>query len=318
MSDYTALREGAGLWVRDAWRLHRFGGAGRVEFLHKYCTQEVRLEPGRGAYGCVLTVKGATVGDLWVFIRDEDLLMVTAPAAAAGVAKHLGRYALFDTVSLDDVSDDLSLASVWGPKAGAVVADVLGVEIADALAHSTVDWQGGEVVVARNDFADVPGYDLIAARGQSAELHAALAAAGAPQVSEEAVEQVRVEAGTPLFGADLTDSTIPIELGLTERAISFDKGCYMGQEVIARVTHRGRVNRHLRGLRLAADAPVETPAPLHVGSKKVGSLTSCVRSPRVGAVVGLGLVHRKHMEAGTELTLGEGGPVAIVCDLPLR
>ncbi len=320
-TEYTALREGAGVWVRDAWHLRRVTGADRLEFLHKYCTQEVRVEPGQGVYGCVLTIKGAMLGDLWVFVREDDLLIVTPPAATAGLFKHLSRYALFDKVSLDDVSSERLLISVWGPKARTAL-DALGVPspAGDAqLMHCTGEWEGGELLVARNDFAGLPGWDLIAPSEQAVSLLDALSNASARPVSDAVVEQLRVEAGVPLFGSDLGESTIPLEAGLGDRAISFDKGCYMGQEVIARISHRGRPARHLCGVRFPAATEAKSlplPMPLLVGEKEVGQLTSCVHSPRLDALIGLATIRRKHVEPGTELKAGSQGPLATVCELP--
>jgi folate-binding protein YgfZ len=296
-------------------------GADRVEFLHKYCTQEVRVEPGRGVYGCILTIKGAMLGDLWVLVRDDDMLVVTPPAATEGLFKHLSRYALFDKVDLTDVSSERVVISVWGPTAQAALAAIGAPSPSgDAqLDHCTAQWEGSELVVARNDFAGLPGWDLIVLREGAVTLLNALADADAKPVCDAVVEQLRVEAGVPLYGSDLGESTIPLEAGLEERAISFDKGCYMGQEVIARISHRGRPARHLCGLRFPAGTladSVSLPVPLLVGDKEVGQLTSCVHSPRLDALVGLATVRRKHVEPGTELQAGNQGPLGTVCELP--
>lgn len=316
---YEALRNGAGLWDRSAWHLRRFTGEGRLEFLHKYTTQEVRVDPGRGAYACCLTVKGAMKGDLWVYVRSDDLLVVTTAAAAAGLFKHLGRYALFDKVTMTDLAEESTLRSVWGPRAGAAIASLVGADLTDLahLEHRTLEHGGHELVVARNDLADTPGWDLILPLAAAAPFEAALLDAGAVRVDEEAIAQVRIEAGIPLFGADMGEATIPIEAGLEARAINYDKGCYIGQEVIARIHHRGRVNRHLLGFRIDADQ-VETPSALIAGEKEAGQLTSVVHSPRLGgALIGIGIIHRKYMEPGTELRVGDAdGPLATVCSLP--
>jgi len=322
--EYEALRAGAGLWDRSDWVVWRLTGEGRLGFLHKVCTQEVRIEPGRGAYGCVLTVKGGMKGDLWVFARAEDALVVTSPAAAAQLAPYLARYALFDPVKIltaeTDPAGPLTLLSVWGPRAVEVVAAATGsAELpTDALAHRACTIAGAEVLVARDDLADAPGLDLILPLADAPAALAALVEVGAIPVGEQAVEQVRIEAGVPLYGADMDESTIPVEAGLGERAISYSKGCYVGQEVIVRIAHRGKVNRVLTGFHVAGDAAPALPAPVFAGEKEVSRITSLARSPRLGgAWIGLGLLHRKHIEGGSELRVGApDGPRVETRSLP--
>jgi folate-binding protein YgfZ len=303
-----ALRQGVGMWEREGWHVRRWTGEKRVSFLHKYCTQEVRREPGQGAYGCVLTVKGGTKADLWVLLREDDLLAVCAPDAEEGLYKHLRRYALFDKIAMHKQAS--VVFSVWGPRAAdSLQAVVPGDLPANSLDHLTLD---SGLVVVRNDWVVEPGYDLIVAADQRDEVRTRLLAAGALPVEGEAVDTLRLEAGVPLYGPDMGEKTIPVEVGLEARAISYDKGCYIGQEVIVRIKHRGKVNRRLRVLSFA-EPPPPLPAPLHVGEKEVSLLTSASRSSR-GGWVGLAVVHRKY-EAGTTLDLG--GQAATLHEAPL-
>lgn len=315
--EYAALREGAGLWDRGAWGLLRFTGPDRLTFLNKYCTQEVKtLAVGAGAYACCLTVKGGMVADLWVLAREDDALVLVTPAARATLLPHLSKYALFDKVKLAP-ADDLAVVTLWGPRAAEVAAAVLGAAAPEGeLAHAARAWAGQQVQVVRDLLPGLRGVDLIAPRDAATALADALVAAGARPVGSDALEQARVEDAFPLFGVDLDERTIPIEAGLEARAISFTKGCYIGQEVIARISHRGHVNRTLAGVRLSA-LPERTPAPLLREGKEVGALTSVVRSPRVGGPAGLCLLHRKHADPGTLLEVGPGGPTATVVALPL-
>jgi folate-binding protein YgfZ len=314
--EYAALREGAGLWDRGAWGLLRFSGPDRLTFLNKYATQEVKtLAAGAGAYACCLTVKGGMVADLWVLAREDDALVLVTPAARATLLPHLSKYALFDKVKLAP-ADDLAVMTLWGPRAAEVAAAVVGHVPSGELAHATVSWSGHQVQVVRDLLPGLRGVDLLAPRDAAPALADALLAAGARPVGSEALEQARVEDAFPLFGVDLDERTIPIEAGLEARAISFTKGCYIGQEVIARISHRGHVNRTLAGVRLSA-LPERTPAPLLREGKEVGALTSAVRSPRAGGPAGLCLLHRKHADPGTVLEVGSGGPTATVVALPL-
>jgi len=255
------------------------------------------------------------ISDLWGYVREDDLLVVVPPTAAAAVFKHLGKFALFDKVSMDDVSGDLALLSIWGPQAGAALAAALGQEPpGEPLSNTTSRVSGHELVVARNDLVDLPGWDLIVQRAGFDAIGEALVSAGATLVSADAVEQVRVEAGLPWFGVDMDEKTIPVEAGLKERAISYDKGCYLGQEVIVRIEHRGKVNRVLVGFRIEGDEPVVVPARVFRDDKEVGEITSCVRSPRLGTI-GLGILHKKHHDA-TLIVEPPDGRAATVCALP--
>jgi aminomethyltransferase len=318
-ADYQALRQGVGLIEQPDWRVVRFEGPDRLSFLHKYCTQDVKeLPAGRGAYGCCLTVKGTMVSDFWLLARADDALCVVTPAGAAALPSYLAKFALFDQVELA-VFEELTLLRLVGPAAGALLEQVTGLAAPEAdLAHATLSWEG--VVLFRDDLGALPGWGLLVESSRRDAVVAALEGAGALRVGLEAAEQARVEAGRPTFGVDMTEATIPIEAGIESRAISYEKGCYIGQEVVARIAHRGHVNRHLRGFRLPGEAPLVGPTPIFDDRKQVGTITSSVRSPLLGgAPVGLGIVHRKRAEPGSQVHLGASdGEVATVVALPFE
>jgi folate-binding protein YgfZ len=159
---------------------------------------------------------------------------------------------------------------------------------------------------------DAGGVDVLCDAEDRDAVHEALLSAGAQPVSEPTAEIVRVERGRPRYGVDLDEGTIPQEAGLNERAVSFTKGCYVGQETVARLHYRGKPNRHLRGLRLSAPAP--TGEELRLGERIVGRLGSCVLSPALGPI-GLALV-RREAEVGATVSVGEAGAVAEVVALP--
>jgi tRNA-modifying protein YgfZ len=313
-AEVAALREGAGLWVRAGWGVVRLSDKDRLAFLHKYSTQDVKaLAPGAGAYACCLTVKGGMVADLWLLAREHDALVLLAPAAREALPAHLKKYAVFDKVKIEPAAD-LTIVSLWGPRAEAILGGLLGAPPhGPDLTHATLTWQGAEVVVARDAPAGVPGFDLIAPAAAAATLEQRLLEAGARRVSAAAVDVLRVQAGWPLFGVDLDERTLPLEAGLEAKAISFTKGCYIGQEVVARVAHRGHVNRLLSAFTLSA-LPERAPVAVVKDGKEVGTLTTLARSPTLGPIA-LGFVHRKHNEAGT--TFDAGGAVATLATLPL-
>jgi folate-binding protein YgfZ len=315
-AEYAALRDGAGLLDRTGWAVVRISGADRLSFLHKYISQDVAgLEPGHSAYGCVLTIKGLLVSDLEVWATDDALLLLTPPAGAAPLQRHLGKYALLDDVSVAR-DDEQRLLSVWGARAAEVLERALGAGAPTAAWTHTLLDAGG--VAVRASRSDRPGFDLLLAADQADRAIDLLTRAGAVLAGAAAVEQVRVEEGWPVLGRDMDERTIPVEAGLTARAISYEKGCYLGQETIVRIRDRGRVNRHLVGV-LLGDQPLPAlPAPVLAGEKEVGQLTSVARSPRLGQGLGLGLINRKHVEPGTELRLGASdGPLVTVCALPV-
>ncbi len=317
--EYTALREGAGMWDGGGWGVLRFAGQDPLGFLHKYVTQDVKgLAAGQGAYGCCLTVKGGMVSDLRALAREGEVLVVVPPAGRDALPQHLAKYAMFARVTIT-LAADLTLIGLRGPRALEVARAVLGAAVPDGPehAHAALPWASTTVIAAVARLGGLPGLDLLVAPDLSPALADALVAAGARPTGSEALDQVRVEEGAPLFGVDMDERTIPIEAGLEGRAISFTKGCYIGQEVIARVAHRGHVNRALSAVRLDAPPPGPAPLPLVREGKEVGAATTIARSPRAGAWVGLGLLHRKHGEVGTRLQLGADGPAATVVGLPI-
>jgi len=312
-AEAAALRDGCALWTRPGWHLHALRGEKRIDFLHSYITQEVRRDPGQAAYGCLLTVKGGLVADLWTLICDEELLLVSAPLAGPSAIKHLKRYALLARVAVADLSEEQKVLSLAGPQASEVLGTLAALPAADLL-HSLGGGDLGEVRILRNDWLGVPGYDLIVPASQAVALAERLRSAGATLVGEAAIRAQRVAVGIPIYGVDMHQKTLPLEAGLEERAISYDKGCYTGQEIVVRIKHRGKINRHLRGLRLDA-LPSELPQPLfNETGKEVSALTSAVDDGE--GAKGLGIVHRKY-PPGTKLHLGvSDGPLVEVCELP--
>lgn len=312
-AEAAAVVSGCALWSRPGWHLHALRGEKRIDFLHSYITQEVRREPGQGAYGCLLTVKGSLVADLWTLISDEELILLSAPVAGPSAIKHLKRYALLARVAVADLSADHRVLTLLGAQA-AQVAACLGALPEGDLEHRLLEGDLSRVRVVRNDWLGVTGYDLIVPTADAPALAERLHAAGATPVGEAAIRAQRVTVGIPIYGVDMHEKTLPLEAGLEERAISYDKGCYTGQEVVVRIKHRGKINRHLRGLRLDA-LPSELPQPLfNETGKEVSALTSAVTT--AAGVRGLAVIHRKY-PPGTKLHLGASdGSLVEICELP--
>src|SRR5215831_4001829 len=254
-----ALRGGAALVDTSAREVVRVTGPDRVSFLQGMVTQEVEaLPPGGVADAALLTPKGAMVADARVLKRAEDLLLLTEPGYGPAVLGALGRYLISEDAELSDASGELGQLSLVGPEAEALAQRVLGL---GAPADGTLRPfdAGGTTGWAMPQGLLLPGVDLLVPVGALDRVFDRLLEAGATPVGFAALEVLRVERGTPRFGADMDDRTIPLEANL-QRAIHYQKGCYIGQEVIARATFRGHVNRHLVGLRFAGSGGAG-PAP---------------------------------------------------------
>ena len=307
---YRALREEAGyLWRPRASLLVK--GPDAAEYLQGQLTNDIEgLDPGSGCYAALLDRKGHLVADMRVLRLESaggDIWLDLEPGAGEAVLRHLRTYSIGRDIQIEDAGELWRVASVIGPGAARLSGfEGLGPEYAQR--HR--DWNGTEVLAVATDL----GVDLIVRADQAATLEALLRAAGIAEVSPDAGEIVRVESGRPRFGLDMGPEQMPAEAGLDKTHVSFSKGCYPGQEPVARLHYRGKPNRGLRGLRLSA--PVAAGEPLRLGEKEVGVLGSSVLSPALGPI-GLAVV-RREAEAGARLSVGDGEVTAEVVELPFQ
>jgi folate-binding protein YgfZ len=306
-AEYRALTEGCGLIDRSERGKLALSGVDAKRFLAGQVTNDIEaLQPGAGCYAAFLTHKGKMLGDLRVLDAGDELLLDTERVALQALFDMIRRYQIGYELELHKRTVQRGLLSLIGPHATRVAhAQDLGVV---EHANAPIEIEGIAAIVARTD----TGVDLICEADDTDELTTSLHERGAVPVSEQAAEIVRVEHGRPRYGVDLDDSTIPQEAGLNERAVSFTKGCYVGQETVARLYYKGRPNRLLRGLRLCEPAPAG--AELRLGEKTVGRLSSAVVSPALGPI-GLGLV-RREAEPGVHVSVGENGTSAEIVELP--
>lgn len=304
-AQYRQLREECGLLVRERGFIDVLGPDG-AEYLQGQLTNDVEsVAVGEGQYAALLDRKGHMQTDMRLVRVGEDAILIDLePAAKDQALRHLTMYSIGRDVQVGDASEERALLSLIGPRAAEVAATAPLPEFANEPAQIA----GVDVVaVGTRD-----GIDLLFPAAERDRLVGALTQAGAVEVSPEAVEIVRVEAGVPRFGAEMDAKTMPAEASIVEDAVSFTKGCYIGQETVARLHYKGKPNRHLRGLKLSAAA---TPgAALRLGEKEVGTLGGAVVSPALGPI-GLAIV-RREAEPGTELTVGEDGVTAEVVALP--
>jgi folate-binding protein YgfZ len=306
---YRALADGCGVVDRSERGKLALTGAGAKEFLHGQVTNDVQsLTPGRGCYAAFLTPKGKMLGDVRVLDAGVELLLDTERVALQELFNMIRRFSIGYDVELHKRTLECGLLSLIGPGWPEVVPAASGLRDADEHVHDVLDV--GDVG-ARAIRTDV-GVDLLCDAGSTSALLSTLCAAGAVPAPEEAAEVLRVERGRPRYGIDLDDSVIPQEAGLNERAVSFTKGCYVGQETVARLFYKGKPNRHLRGLLLSG--PASPGDELVLDGRAVGTLTSVVQSPRLGWIA-LALV-RREAPPGTEVAAGAAALPATVVELP--
>jgi folate-binding protein YgfZ len=322
-AEHAALHETAGV-IDFSFRSRLcLTGADRVRFLHGQITNDVKkLQFGEGCYAALTTTKGKMQSDLNVFVLQDELLLDFEPGFGAMVTERLEKYIVADDVQVLDVSSLYGLLTVQGPKAGIAVRAIgLFDEIPDQPLGSVkvTDVTLGEIYLvkhARLDYcrlltsvATTAGFDLFVpadSLGAVADkLIAAARSLGGNACGWTAFETARIEAGIPRFGVDMDETNLPLECGIEARAVSYAKGCYIGQEVLNRIHSIGHVNRELCGLRLADDLqtlPVKGDK-LFRHDKEVGYITSTVSSPRLKAKIALGYVRRDAFVMGTELTI---------------
>src|SRR5437764_14183623 len=283
--EYRTITEKCGILDRSARGKLALAGTDAKSFLQGQVTNDVEaLSNGAGCYAAFLTPKGKMLGDVRILDAGDELLLDTERVALQALFNMIRHFSIGYAVQLHKRTLERALLSLIGPQA----ADVAGVAALPAEEHAHLPAEIDHIPVRA--IRTATGIDLLCDSSQTDALRAALERSGAQPVSEELVECLRVEQGRPRYGIDLDDTVIPQEAGLNERAVSFTKGCYVGQETVARLHYRGKPNRHLRGLRLSGPVPAGTP--LRLGEREVGRLTSVAVSPRFGDI-GLALVRRE-------------------------
>ncbi len=309
--EQRALREACGLLDRSERGKLALSGPDAVEFLNGQVTNELAtLAPGEGLYAAFLTHKGKMLGDMRVLAvtgadGSVELLLDTERAALQALFDMIRRFKVGYGVEMHKRTLERGLLSLIGPRAQELAGASPGPE-EHASTAARID--AIDVLAIRTD----TGIDLLCDAADTEALAASLIARGATPVAETAAECLRVESGRPRYGIDLDDSVIPQEAGLNERAVSFTKGCYVGQETVARLFYRGKPNRRLCGLRLSAEA--QTGEPLLLGEREVGRLGSVAISPSLGPIA-LALV-RREAELGARVAVGDGALSAEVVELP--
>jgi tRNA-modifying protein YgfZ len=313
---YRAALEGAALHDEASSGRIFLRGRDRAALLHRLSTNDIeRLRPGQGARTVLTTPIGRIIDLLTVHALDDALLLVTGPSQGGPVWSHLKKNIFFnDQATLESAGRSHGQFALYGPSAARLLAELSGAPMSDLPVHhtATIELAGEPVLIAARLPIGGPSFTLYPPAERLEALRNTLAAAGAVPLDDATLDVLRVEQGYAATGHELSQEYIPLETGLLD-AVSFTKGCYVGQEIIARMESRGRLAKQLRGLRLSA--PATAPAKLEVGGKEAGDLTSFVLSPRFGPIA-LAYVRTAHAEPGTTIGIAGSDARGEVVELP--
>ena len=306
---YEALRRGAGVVRRGDRGLLSVTGGDRLAWLQGLLTNDVANLPMDGVCeAAYLTPQGRMITDMRVInLADRTLLDVPGSLAEALRAR-LDTLLFAEDAAIENVSARLLMIDVHGVTAPQLIDAARG------------GLQAGAAAIVRHDAFDLPGFSIIAAPSEAGTIVATLAAHGAAETTLATLDVIRVEAGRPAFLIDMDEHTIPLEAGIEDRVISFTKGCYVGQEVIVRVMHRGggRVAKKLVGFSLATSEVPPAGSTVHSGGRQIGRVTSSAWSPDLQRAIALGYVHRDFVSPATAVRISApaGDLEAVVAALP--
>lgn len=328
IESYRAVDEAVGWIDRSSRSRLEISGTDAAKFLHNLTTNDIRRLPvGRGCEAFVTSPQGRTMAYISVLARPESLLVRSDPDGLSLALPHFRKYGVFDDVELVDRAADSREYHLAGPQADDwVVAAGGALPEALDLASDATQVLGRDVLCVRESPTGRPGLTLIVFGPDASELGEALrtGVSGLVEIDADAFEALRIEAGTPVFGREATEKNLPQEIGRDVQAINFVKGCYLGQETVARLDALGHVNQIVKGLKFDPGAPCPPPgAALEADGRRVGVVTSSAYSPGWGSCIGLGLIRVSHATAGTALAWRQGeasdtSHAATVRDLPSR
>jgi folate-binding protein YgfZ len=316
-AEYAALKRRAGLvWLGPSAQIE-ITGRDRAALVHRLCTNIiVGLRPGEGREAFLPDPKGRVVAHVAIFAGPRSLVLRTAAGEAAKIVAHVEHYVIRDDVRLYDRSAEWSELLLSGQDAADLLAGCTTAELPrDLLAHHEVELAGRPVSLRRAPFELLPAFWLSLPSDAAAEVWQLLRQAGAVACGRQSLDALRIESGWPIDGQDIGPINLPQEVGRSAQAISFTKGCYLGQETVARIDSQGHVNRRLVGLRFDAGELPAVGDPFSAAGQRVGQITSVALAPDYGAAVALGYVQRGFELPGTRLEGLRGA--ATVVELPM-
>ncbi len=315
VSECRAVRTAAGIFDFSFRAKFSAKGNDRVRFIHGMVSNDVRsLTPGHGIYATLLDARGHILADLDIYCQQDQLLIDTDVDLIEKVLQTLNHYNIGGRVPLERLP--LSAISVQGPIARSVIQAVFGGSLPgpEAFSHIPASFDGNDAIIVRSSNTGEPGYQVWVPEERALSLWETLLdcgkSAGLLPCGSKALEILRIEAGVPEYGSELAEDTLPLEAGLTN-ALSFTKGCYIGQEIVERARSRGHVNWKLAGIFVdAKEAPASGEKILKDG-KEVGEITSACLSPTLGRTLAMGYVRKEASDPGTKVTLASGSEAAI-------
>lgn len=308
-SEYNSVRSEAGIVDLSSRGKLILSGKDHLKFLQGMLSNDVvKLQEGKGMYATILTVKGRMVSDMRVYKDKESVLIDLEPGLNSKVSELLSKYKLSYKADIQDVTEILGLISVQGPKSKKLLEKLFEEQIPEMKEYDFVKkkFRGSEIIVVYVNRTGEMGYDLYIENEYLKPLWEELMRAGSAlniePVGYDALNTLRIEAGIPVYNIDMDESNIPIEAGLWS-ALNFEKGCYVGQEVIARIKWRGHVNWHLVGFTLQSGYSSSAGDEIYKVEKKIGRVTSSVFSPMLKTSICLGYIRREFNKPGTGVVI---------------
>ncbi len=309
---YQALTAGVGIAENSDQTFIELTGADRAKFLQNFCTNHVaKLSPGQGCEAFLCNVQGKILGHVVILCEQESLTLMTSPGQAERLLAHLDKYLITEDVELHDRTDDWGQIILAGICAEELVARIVEAIPAHPWEHVTGNINRLPVVVYRTAAFGDKAFAIRCEKAEVQTIMQYLVSQAATVCNPEVVESVRIESGFPIYGVDITDSNLPQEIRRDERTIDFKKGCYLGQETVARIDALGHVNWHLVRVKFNGDACPGPGAEFKEGDRRVGRVTSCARSPKFNSPLGFAFIRRELANAGTQL-VGEGISAEVV------
>ncbi|HEY2787017.1 MAG TPA: glycine cleavage T C-terminal barrel domain-containing protein [Fimbriiglobus sp.] len=311
-SEYQSALTAAAVFDTSAVGKVELAGPDAPKFLHNLCTNDVESLPlGGGCEAYLCDSRAKVQFAIWVYhvrVGDRHAIWVETTAGRnADLVKYLDRYLISEAVEIADVTDRCAQMHLAGPKAADILSAACGgvLPILELFQHMERTIGPAACSVRRHDRLGVPGFDVVCPTDAAGKVWSSLTRAGAVPAGTSAFETLRIEAGTPLFGPDIDANRFVMEVARVERAVSYSKGCFLGQEPIVMARDRaGHINRAFLGMKVLDDGPVTSGTKLFRGDQEVGVITSSTDSPRLGCPVAVGYVRRGHQEKGTTLTAG--------------
>ena len=311
--EHRTVRQGVGVIDLSHRGRLRLTGNDCAQYLHRIISNDVEgVAVGEGNYATILTNRGKIIADMKVYVFEDSIGIETNAETTSILYQELDKYLIADDVTIEELTEHTGAVGVHGPKSAELLQEVYGFDVGDLPEYHSVvhEIDGRRIVCVRANETGEVGYNLCTASESMEWLWDTFLTKGrafsAEPVGLTALNSLRIEAGIPRFGAELGDSVFPLEAEL-EGAISFEKGCYIGQEIVARMKYRGHPNRLLRGFEITSDAPPQSGDRLFDEDKEIGWLTSAVVSPTLGKTIGMGYVRVAFTDEGSQVEVQTAG-----------